>query len=51
MLVPRGASSENQFYAELLQDIVDEDTRHSLEVFFAVAEDSETIFGSPGLCG
>ena len=51
LVVPRGASSDNQFYSELLADMVTEDTRASLEVFFAIAEDSEIIFGSPGLCG
>jgi len=50
-LIPRGHTSENQFFSELLQDMVTEDTRVSLADFFAVAEDSEIIFGSPGLCG
>ncbi len=51
MLIPRGECRDNQFYSKLLKDMVTDDTRASLEDFFAVTEESETIFGSPGLCG
>lgn len=51
LLVPRGLSAENQFYTSLLEDLVDEDTQNSLSRFFDVSEQSEIIFGSPGLCG
>lgn len=51
LLVPRGLSAENQFYTSLLKDLVDEDTQDSLSRFFDVSEQSEVIFGSPGLCG
>ena len=50
-LVPRGHTSDNQFFLKLLRDMVDDDTRVLLDDFFAVTEDSEIIFGSPGLCG
>jgi len=51
LLIPRGHSEENQFFTSLLEDIVDEETQNSLADFFAVSEQSDTIFGTPGLCG
>ncbi len=51
VLIPRGTARENQFYKELLKDMVSDDTRESLDKFFAVTDDSEIIFGSSGLCG
>jgi len=51
LLIPRGTARENQFFKELLTDMVADDTRDSLDKFFAVTDDSEIIFGSSGLCG
>ncbi len=51
LLIPRGLSAENQFFTSLLKDLVDENDQDSLSKFFDVSEQSEVIFGSPGLCG
>ncbi len=51
LLVPRGYSADNQFFTSLLKDLVDEDERNSLSSFFKTSEQSEVIFGTPGLCG
>jgi hypothetical protein len=51
LLVPRGHSDENQFFISLLEDLTDEESRDSLLSFFEVSEQSEVIFGTPGLCG
>ena len=50
-LIPRGHAADNQFFSELFREMATEDIRVSLENFFATTEDSELIFGSPGLCG
>lgn len=51
LLVPRGVSADNQFFISLLKELVDEDSQDALLSFFEVSEQSETIFGTPGLCG
>ena len=51
LLIPRGHSDENKFFTSLLEDLVDENDQDSLSKFFDVSEQSEVIFGSPGLCG
>lgn len=51
LLIPRGHSADNQFFISLLRDIVDKDVNESLSGFFEVSEQSETLFGEPGLCG
>lgn len=51
VLIPRGTARENQFYKDLLKDMVADNTRDSLDKFFAVTDDSEIIVGSSGLCG
>ena len=51
LLVPRGLSADNQFFSDLIKDIADEDVHKALENFFLSNEESEIIFGSPGLCG
>ena len=51
LLIPRGDHDENQFFINLLSDIVCKDTREALDGFFEVSENSDQIFGSSGLCG
>jgi len=51
LLIPRGKDSDNKFFRELLAGIVDSKEMESVNDFFAVSEDSEILFGSPGLCG
>ena len=51
LLIPRGYSADNQFFISLLKDLVNEDVQNSLVGFFEVSEQSEVIFGTPGLCG
>ena len=51
VLIPRGTARENQFYKELLEGMVNDDARESLDRFFAVTDESEIIVGSSGLCG
>lgn len=51
LLVPRGVSADNQFFISLLKELVDEESQDALLSFFEVSEQSERIFGTPGLCG
>lgn len=51
LLVPRGYVEENEFFKSFLTDIISEGEQESLEGFFGVSEQSERIFGDPGLCG
>ncbi len=51
LLIPRGHSADNQFFISLLNDLVDQNVQDSLIGFFEVSEQSEIIFGTPGLCG
>lgn len=51
LLIPRGYSADNQFFIALLEDFADEDARDSLLDFFQISDQSEAIFGTPGLCG
>lgn len=51
LMIPRGHSIENQFFISLLKELVDQDSQDSLSGFFEVSEQSEVIFGIPGLCG
>lgn len=51
LLIPRGHSADNQFYISLLKELAEEDAQDSLLSFFEVSEQSEVIFGDPGLCG
>jgi len=51
LLIPRGHSADNQFFISLLKDLVDQESQDSLSGFFEISEQSEVIFGNPGLCG
>ena len=51
LLIPRGHSADNQFFISLLKDLTDKDVQELLSGFFEVSEQSEVIFGTPGLCG
>ncbi len=51
LLIPRGHSADNQFFISLLEDLLDKEAQESLSGFFEVSEQSEIIFGTPGLCG
>ncbi len=49
-LVPRGTAADNQFFLDLFED-ADPEILQSLSDFFQMNEESEILFGSPGLCG
>lgn len=49
LLIPRGNHVDNQFFISLLKDLVED--QDALLSFFEVSEQSEVIFGTPGLCG
>lgn len=51
LLVPRGYAEDNEFFMSLLESLVDKDTHTSLANFFEISEQSEVLFGNPGLCG
>lgn len=51
LLIPRGHSADNKFFTSLLKDLTDESEQRSLAEFFEISEQSEAIFGDPGLCG
>jgi len=51
LLIPRGCSANNQFFITLLEDLTNKETQVSLSDFFEISEQSEIIFGTPGLCG
>lgn len=47
-LVPRGTSLQNEMICNLLSGLTELEDLHN---FFAITDDSEVIFGEPGLCG
>lgn len=51
LLVPRGTSDDNQFYSQLLSDMLNPEEAQDLANFFAFADDIETLFGHESLCG
>ncbi len=48
LLVPRGLPSQNKVMCSLFENIASKDELHS---FFNIADETELVFGEPGLCG
>ena len=51
LLVPRGTPDDNQFYSQLLSDMLSPEEAQDLANFFASSDDIETLFGHESLCG
>jgi len=51
LVIPRGTASENQFFLDLLQDMLDSEHKQEVEAFFAFLEQSERLVGDSNLCG
>lgn len=51
LVVSRGTPSENQFFSDLLQDLLSPEQMQEIRTFFAFSTGNERIVGDSNLCG
>ena len=51
LVIPRGTPSENQFFSELLQDVLSFEQIQEIRTFFAFSAENERLVGNSNLCG
>jgi len=50
-VIPRGTPSENQFFYDLLQNMLSSEQTQEIETFFAFSAENERLVGDSNLCG